>query len=51
METIHTWAAAHGISSAALNASDDGRPLYESMGYQVTPNPMMFYPLVKTGPA
>jgi GNAT superfamily N-acetyltransferase len=51
METIHTWAASHGISSVALNASDDGRPLYESMGYQVTPNPMMFYPLVKTGPA
>ena len=51
METIHTWAAGHGIASVALNASDHGRPLYESMGYQVTPNPMMFYPLVKTGPA
>ena len=45
METIHTWAAEHGITSVALNASDDGRPLYESMGYQMTPNPMMFYPI------
>jgi GNAT superfamily N-acetyltransferase len=49
MNTIHTWAAEHGITSVALNASRDGQPLYESMGYQVSPNPMMFYPLVKTG--
>ena len=26
----------------ALNASADGRPLYESMGYLLPPNPMMF---------
>jgi hypothetical protein len=30
-----------------LNASRDGQPLYESMGYQITPTPMMFFPLVK----
>jgi GNAT superfamily N-acetyltransferase len=42
MTTIHAWAAERGISSVALNASRDGQPLYESMGYQVTPTPMMF---------
>ena len=48
MNTIHAWAADHGITSVALNASRDGQPLYESMGYQVTPTPMMFYALTKT---
>jgi len=48
MKTIHAWAADHGIASIALNASRDGQPLYESMGYQVTPSPMMFCSLVKT---
>jgi GNAT superfamily N-acetyltransferase len=42
METIHAWCRAAGISSVALNASSDGRSLYESMGYQLPPNPMMF---------
>jgi hypothetical protein len=51
MSTIHAWAAAHDITSIALNASRDGQPLYESMGYQLTPSPMMFYPVVKTKPA
>ena len=48
MTTIHEWAADHGITSVALNASRDGQPLYESMGYQITPTPMMFRPLGKT---
>ena len=48
MNTIHAWAAAHDITSIALNASRDGQPLYESMGYQLTPSPMMFYPVAKT---
>ena len=48
MNTVHAWAADHGISSVALNASRDGLPLYESMGYQVTPTPMMFYSLTKS---
>jgi len=47
MNTIHAWAADHEITSIALNASRDGLPLYESMGYQVAPSPMMFYPLAK----
>jgi len=51
MNTIHDWAARHGITSVALNASRDGQPLYESMGYQVTPSPMMFRPLAKPKPA
>ena len=50
MTTIHSWAAEHGISSIALNASRDGQPLYESMGYQVTPTPMMFRPVGKGSP-
>jgi GNAT superfamily N-acetyltransferase len=51
MNTIHAWAAAHDITSIALNASRDGQPLYESMSYQLTPSPMMFYPVAKTRPA
>jgi GNAT superfamily N-acetyltransferase len=42
METIHSWCAANGVTSMALNASAHGRGMYEAMGYQVTPNPMMF---------
>ena len=42
METIHAWCRDARISSVALNASTDGRPLYESMGYQLPSNPMMF---------
>ena len=43
METIHAWCHDAGVTSIALNASQDGRPLYESMGYQLPPNPMMFF--------
>ena len=42
MDTIHTWCRETGITSVVLNASEDGRPLYESMGYSVTTSPMMF---------
>jgi len=42
METIHAWCRDARITSVALNASRDGQPLYESMGYRVSPNPMMF---------
>jgi GNAT superfamily N-acetyltransferase len=41
MEAIHAWCRAEGIRIAALNSSPEGQPLYESMGYQVRPNPMM----------
>jgi len=47
MDAIHAWCAETGISSMALNASKDGQPLYEAMGYAVTPSPMMFLPIVR----
>jgi GNAT superfamily N-acetyltransferase len=42
MSTIHDWCRENGITSLALNASEDGRPLYESLGYVAAPRPMMF---------
>jgi GNAT superfamily N-acetyltransferase len=42
MDAIHAWCRAEGIRSLALNASRFGQPLYETMGYHVTPSPMMF---------
>jgi GNAT superfamily N-acetyltransferase len=42
MAAIHAFCGDCGISSAALNASRLGLPLYESMGYRVTDSPMMF---------
>jgi GNAT superfamily N-acetyltransferase len=47
METIHGWCRDAGITSMALNASRDGRPLYESMGYVESPSPLMFLPMVR----
>jgi GNAT superfamily N-acetyltransferase len=46
MDAIHAWCREHNVTSVALNASADGRPLYEAMGYVVTPSPMMFFSLV-----
>jgi len=45
MHAIHTWCREAGIMSVALNASQDGRPLYESLGYHVAQSPMMFFGL------
>jgi len=47
MEVIHHWCRDAGITSVALNASRDGKPLYESMGYAESPSPMMFLPMVR----
>ncbi len=47
METIHGWCREDGIGSMALNASRDGKPLYEAMGYTESPSPMMFFPIVR----
>lgn len=47
MDTIHAWCRDAGIASVALNASRDGLPLYESMGYVASPAPMMFLPMVR----
>jgi GNAT superfamily N-acetyltransferase len=47
MDTIHGWCREEGIGSMALNASRDGKPLYESMGYAESTSPMMFLPIVR----
>jgi GNAT superfamily N-acetyltransferase len=36
METILSWCASQGIDQVTLGASDEGRPLYESLGFQPT---------------
>ncbi len=51
MEAIHAWCRANGAASVALNASSDGRPLYESLGYTVSPRPMMFLSLSGYNPS
>ncbi len=43
METIHVFCRQHGIASVMLNASQDGLPLYKTMGYIEAPAPMMFF--------
>ena len=45
MDTIHSWCRDAGVLSLGLNASDAGRPLYESIGYRESPAPMMFVQL------
>lgn len=45
MLAVHGWCRENGIHSVALNASDFGRPLYESLGYTVVPRPMMVAPI------
>lgn len=45
MHALHAFCREEGIGSVALNASTFGQPLYESLGYQVTPSPMMFLSL------
>jgi GNAT superfamily N-acetyltransferase len=45
MDVIHAFCRDAGITSVALNASRDGLPLYQSMGYVESPNPMMFLSL------
>jgi GNAT superfamily N-acetyltransferase len=47
MDAIHDYCREHGIKSIALNASRDGRELYDALGYVVAPNPMMFYAVTR----
>ena len=49
MEAIHAWCREAGITTAALNSSADGQPLYESLGYRVRTNPMMMVSLEVRG--
>lgn len=41
MDAIHQYCREAGIASLALNASQAGQPLYESLGYRATGAPMM----------
>ena len=41
MDALHAWCRVEGIGLVGLNASSQARPLYESMGYQQMPAPMM----------
>ena len=45
MSAVHAFCQDARIYSVALNASEFGQSLYESMGYRVTPSPMMFLAL------
>ena len=45
MEAIHAWCRDERIGLLALNASQAGQPMYASLGYAVTPSPMMFFAL------
>ena len=37
MQTILDWCASHAIDHVTLAASDEGRPLYEALGFRPTP--------------
>ena len=45
MQAIHAWCRDAGITSLALNASQEGRPLYDALGYHIAQSPMMFFGL------
>ena len=47
MGAVHQSCARDGIRTVALHASQDGLPLYASMGYQSWPTPMMYLPIVR----
>ncbi len=36
MEKMIAWCRAHGFANVGLHASDEGRPLYEKLGFQPT---------------
>lgn len=41
MDAMHAWGRAEGLERVVLNASAAGLPIYESMGYVATSEPMM----------
>jgi GNAT superfamily N-acetyltransferase len=45
MGVIHDWCRANRVRSVALNASREGRTLYDTLGYVESPAPMMFLTL------
>src|SRR5207253_9571536 len=42
MEAIHQWCRTEGYQLIGLAASDEGLPLYDSLGYKPSPRPYMF---------
>ena len=42
MQTIHAWCLQAGYGTVGLAASDEGRALYESLGYREPARPYMF---------
>jgi len=41
METMLNWCASNGIDHVTLGASDEGKPLYESLGFKPTSHTML----------
>ncbi|MBN1977990.1 MAG: GNAT family N-acetyltransferase [Anaerolineae bacterium] len=40
LQTILAWLDKQGVQRATLHTSDEGRPLYESLGFEPVPNEM-----------
>jgi hypothetical protein len=43
MEALLTWYADRGVHKIDLKASDDGEPLYRSLGFAPAPGAMLRY--------
>ncbi len=41
MDAMHAWCRSAGVERLALNATAAGERVYTSLGYAVTPEPMM----------
>lgn len=48
MHTIHAWCLEAGYRTVGLSASDEGRSLYDSLGYREPPRPYLFVTLGPT---
>jgi GNAT superfamily N-acetyltransferase len=42
MASIHEWCRQQGIGVVGLNASPEGRPLYDALGYRAAVDPLLF---------
>ena len=49
LEHVLAWAAESGMETLVLHASDEGRPLYERLGFQAT-NEMRYRGPMRGGP-
>ncbi len=50
MTTVIDWAAKHGVVHLVLGASEEGRPLYQQLGFVPTREMRYTGPLAPTGP-